>query len=209
MTFYSQKNLLWRWKKLGTCNVTIGSDGCFGTCLGIFCDKRPDKVNDLLVKNGGYKDGCLVISAKAAKILGLEYNGKIYIKPDHDCIAVTNHYAPSYPQHFFVLLESGKIIDPLNLFPKPKDNKYNIISYRLFKPKKPLNEPNENEMDENTKKLLKKLSWATGINIGAVVNDVELEQLEDRIEYWKELENSSGNNEVEILKKIKELVKNY
>ena len=117
----------WKNKKLGTCTDTIGQSGCFITSLAMLADKLPDEVNDILRDGGGYSNGCLVIADKAAELLGLEYNGKSFDRPDYDCIIETNYYAPKVPQHFCVLTKDG-ILDPLG-----KNINYPIVSYRLFK----------------------------------------------------------------------------
>jgi hypothetical protein len=46
-------------------------------------------------------------------------------------IAETNHFSgQGFPQHFFVSLPNGQIIDPLD--GQQKVNPYNIVSYRQF-----------------------------------------------------------------------------
>lgn len=138
MQYYSQKNSRWANQKLGTCQDTFAQSSCLVTCLAMFAEKTPLEVNQLLLQNGGYKNGCLVISEKAANILNLEYQGKSWARPSNDCIAETHFYLPQgIPQHFFIYLSDGKIIDPLDNQPQPKTNPYNIASYRLFKPLKP------------------------------------------------------------------------
>lgn len=120
--------------KLGTCDVTIATDGCFCTSLAMMVDKTPPEVNNLLKDNLGYVDGCLVSSPNAAIILNLDYFGTGYTSPDFPCIAETNDYkSKGYPQHFFVWLGNGMIIDPLIGYETV--NNYNIKSYRLFKTK--------------------------------------------------------------------------
>lgn len=134
MTPLSQKNPVWKGEKLGECNETIGSGGCFITSLAILADKTPSEVNQILKDNGGYSNGCLLNSDKASQLLGLEYNGITKEYQNSVCIAETDHYKISgVPQHFFVWLGNGRIIDPL--FGVEMENKYKIISFRLFKPK--------------------------------------------------------------------------
>jgi len=125
-----QNDNRWKDQKLGACSDTIGTSGCFITSLAMMSDKLPNEVNDILKNKGGYSNGCLVNPAKAAELLGLEYYGISQTKPPYDCICETTYYAPKVPQHFFVLLKDGTILNPLNV-----DVKYPIKSYRLFKAK--------------------------------------------------------------------------
>jgi len=117
---------------MGNSNTTIGRSGCFITSLAMFCGKTPNVVNSLLTKGGGYSSGGLLNSDKAAAILGLPYHGRTGIKQSTLCIAETDHFAPKVPQHFFVWLGDGNIIDSLD--GKKKKNPYHIVSYRLFQP---------------------------------------------------------------------------
>lgn len=117
---------------MGHTNTTIGKSGCFITALGMLAGITPPEVNTQITQKGGYS-GASIVSDQAAKTLGLEFNGKTTAPQNTVCIAETNHYAPSYPQHFFVWLGDGNIIDSLN--GQKKKNPYHIVSYRLFKPK--------------------------------------------------------------------------
>ena len=129
MKILSQK---WYGQKLGTCNTTISAQGCFITCLSMIAEKEPPDVNYLLLNGGGYSNGCMLVSQRAADILGLEYKGKVYKEPSGVCVAETNHYASrGVPQHFFIF-EEGLIVDPLDKDPNWKRNHYHIVSYRLF-----------------------------------------------------------------------------
>ena len=144
MKHYSQRNLRWRWQKLGRCRDTIGQSGCFITAL---CNLADTKIKDpkgrLRECTPGildwratvdrlYRRNCWVDNKAFAKLLGLEYNGKSTKAPNYNCIAVTNHFQyVGINQHFFVYLTNGRIIDSLD--GKEKDNPYHIVSYRAFK----------------------------------------------------------------------------
>jgi hypothetical protein len=132
MNQYSQNDPKWASKRMGNSSTTIGRSGCFITSLAMFCGKTPDVVNDMLTKGGGYGNGGLLNSEKASAILGIPYHGRTTAPQNTACIAETNNYAPSYPQHFFVWLGDGNIIDSLN--GQKKKNPYHIVSYRLFQP---------------------------------------------------------------------------
>lgn len=210
MIFYSQKNPQWANVKLGTCADTIGKSGCKITCLASFCGRNPFEVNVLIP----YVNGCLTNDETAAKALGLYFGGKSTTKPDHDCIAETNHYkSKGVPQHFFILLADGTCVDPLDLDPKPKKNPYNIVSYRLFKPlEQPMNKDlvkaiekivsedygdnlNEKEQKDAAKKLINQydLFISASQNIEHML--VELQEANDRI---KSLTNEVGEANLEI-----------
>ena len=132
MNYYSQKDPLWANKKLGTSTSTIGGYGCYITSLGMLLGITPDMVNTRLIKEGGYKDGNMVDSAKVAKIFNGTYE-KTTTNKGIVCIAETDAFKKQgSPQHFFVLLPDGRRIDPLDLSPKPEPNDYKIVSYRNF-----------------------------------------------------------------------------
>lgn len=153
--FYSQRDPRWKQVKLGTCSDSLGQSGCFVTSLAGLSGKLPTEVNDLFKKKGGYVNGCLINSSKAAELLGLEYQGKTTQKPSRACIAETNYYAKSgVPQHFFVWNPDGRIADPLSMSPDWQENvkKYPIVSYRLFfaKEEAPVKPKEEPKLEEKT-----------------------------------------------------------
>jgi len=138
MKFYSQKDPKWINQRLGTCNgETLGKSGCKVACYAMLDGRTPAEVDDLLTEKGGYSKGCLTVDSSASKILGLEFNGSTTKKPNHICIAETNHYAKNgVPQHFFIIdPNTNRRVDPLDADPKWEDNDYKIVSYRLFKDK--------------------------------------------------------------------------
>ena len=146
MEKYTQRNPKYKYVKLGTCNTTLWNDGCFVCSLSMLTNKyNPEEVNLLLRNNGGYSNGCMVNSKKAAEILELEYKGITKSKSESICIAETNHFASKgVPQHFFVFAPKGTVNDVCDMILDPLDNpcywrenKYNIVSYRLFAENKP------------------------------------------------------------------------
>lgn len=144
MIAFKQGDPRWRNIKLGTCPTdTIGTSGCFITCLGCFLDKQPDEVNKLLTDQGGYSGGCLLITSKACEILGMTYGGKLKNSTNvvYPCIGETDHFAPNVPQHFFVMLSATEILDPLD--GREKVNPYKVVSYRLFSKKDDMDAPKE------------------------------------------------------------------
>jgi hypothetical protein len=133
MKHLSQKDSRWSRKKLGTCaGETISRSGCVITSLAILADTTPDKVNELLIANQGYADGCIVRWNVAAKLLDLPYNSATNLVKEYPVIGETHHFkSKGVPQHFFVVLEDGRILDPLDKTGSPpKENPYEIASYR-------------------------------------------------------------------------------
>lgn len=137
---YSQRDPRWAKVPLGFSKVTtLGSHGCFVTCLAMMIKKEPHIVNQLL-KDGnafGGKDRDLLISERAAKILNLQYFGKemdINKPPDIQISIkeVDMSPAPGKQQHFVVRLDGSAIIDPWTGLIK-KIGFYPFVSYRLFK----------------------------------------------------------------------------
>lgn len=119
--------------KVGTGDQSMAAVGCFVTALASLAHMMPDEANKKLTREGGFVYGNMLVSEKAAKILGLIYTGRSTHPPTRLCIIETNHYSPKVPQHFAVWDPNGKVMDPLDgVF---KDNPYKIVSYRLFQEK--------------------------------------------------------------------------
>lgn len=90
----------------------------------------PDIVNAALKAGNGFADGALVKWDVAARLLGLPYDSQRTSPVLSPCIAETDHYKnKGVPQHFFVWLGNGRIIDPLDGKEKP-DSTYRIVGYR-------------------------------------------------------------------------------
>ena len=139
-TPYSQNDIRWGWKKLGNSNLTIYNYGCFLTCLSMMVGKRPDEVNEILKKAGAFS-GANIISAKAAKALGLQYLGKetnINNMPDWSPSIKEVDYnlkLGGVQQHFVLRLDENgvkSILDPWG-GKKRALNYYKFASYRKFK----------------------------------------------------------------------------
>lgn len=177
MNYYRQKNYS---DQLGTCNTTIANAGCFVCSLAMMSGKTPPEVNIILKNNGGYYKGCMMNSAKASGLLGLQYDGKTQNKPNFTCIAETNHYAPSYPQHFFVLFPDGKINCPIK--GERINNPYHIVSYRLFHERSNMGKVVWNDIEviftdgqvrEMSRDILQKERGATGNESWGFVQECE------------------------------------
>jgi len=136
---YSQADKKWAHLKLGDTDLDMKTYGCFVTSLAIIDERPPDEALNILNRNRCFNSDGFLLSDCAAKTLGLSYKGKVKKRPLADglpCVIETSFYAPAYPQHFCVLLDEHRIVDPLD--GKEQFNKYKdkIISYRLFKKKK-------------------------------------------------------------------------
>jgi lysozyme len=199
--YYSQKDPRWANEKLGTCNDTIGKSGCKVACLASFAGITPSEAN----KRIPYQSGCLTEDVSAAKALGLEFNGRVTVKPSYECIAETDHYKPNgVPQHFFILLADGTIADPLDLDPKPKKNPYKIVSYRLFK-RKIISNP-EPPMEGKCKvepELRDALKECHGLDFGEYIDPQDQRLLAERDIALKKSEMASR----EKLAKIEAIIK--
>lgn len=134
MKNYSQKDKRWAKLLIGSTNLSMKYFGCFVVALSIIDGRTPAEVLNILNRNNAFNSNGMLISEVAAKALGLSYDGYTTQPQKMDCIAETDHFKKDgFEQHFFVLLKSGKIIDPLD--GRTKDNPYNIVSYRLFSKK--------------------------------------------------------------------------
>lgn len=156
MLSFSQKDERWKDLKIGLTNNTLEKYGCYIVSLAMYTEKPPYILLDILNTNSCFVEGGLLLNTKAAAILNMTYKYSLD-KPDFDCIAETNHYRSSgYPQHFFVLLKDGKIIDPLD--GETKENPYHIVSYRLWI-------KNEVPKKEETKEV-KNMDWKKSFQSG-------------------------------------------
>ena len=207
MKNYSQK---WYSDKLGTCNVTIKSHGCFISCLSMLLEIEPPAVNRTLTKNGGYANGCNLLSEKACGILGLDYSGRTTKDPGTMCIAETNYYAnKGIPQHFFVY-HKGDMVDPLSQSPEWRDCIYPIVSYRLIS--------NKNDMSDKTyyiksqlRNELKKI-WSKFDHEDPKSHEEMADKLEDYIQdsqlsadHFEEAYNTVQDSVFEINEEVNEL----
>ena len=128
----SQRNPLWSWRKLGSCNTTIGQQGCTITCFAMLHNSGSYWVNKVLKSKGGYVSGCLVNWEPACKILGLKWHGRSGRAKFFPTIAeVRLGRSP----HFVVFTSRNHIIDPWDRFPKEKLNTYRVYGYRNVKAK--------------------------------------------------------------------------
>lgn len=163
MKRYSQRQEGYNKIKLGTCSRNnLETDGCFVCSLSMLAYQDPQITNAEFTQQGVYLSGCSIVSNSAARVLGLDYDGKEYSKkPSFICIAETLDYdRPSTDfkeQHFFVFAPKGTVnehsdmmLDPLAL---PSEMtwepvKYKIKSYRLFHEKKQYTEEFEQAWQE-------------------------------------------------------------
>ena len=140
LEYYWQRHKRYKGLKLGFSNLSFQKYSCFTCCLAFLVKKDPLEVHELLKKEKCYSGG-LIISDKAAKVLGLQLlQGNSYIAGRH-----TNPMFKFFPQfetikevwlgrsqHFVVRLNNKQIFDTwtgktLSL------NYYKFVSFRYFK----------------------------------------------------------------------------
>ena len=131
MIYYSQLDPRWANLKYDVVN-TFKSYGCFVVALSMMLDKLPTETAKILKDNGLFTNGYINNIAKAAEVLGLEYNGKSQTKPSYDTIAWTNYYdnasTNTIEKHFFIVRVYNSLLDPLG-----KGIYYPIKEYYLFR----------------------------------------------------------------------------
>lgn len=154
MTPFSQKDPRWASKTINKTTSTIGAVGCVDTCLAILCDKQPDQIDDTLTDQGGFV-GALVLWGKACQILGLNYSGAGNVASGYPTVAWTDYYAGhGYPTHYFVMIDSSTIIDPID--GQQKRNPYPIRGYQYIHPTNSLTMEERTELT-NLRNLLANL----------------------------------------------------
>lgn len=145
---YSQRDPKWANDKLGFGSTTIGSHGCFVTCLAMMAGIPPNETNQILKREKAfYKD--LIISEKAAKALNLNYYGRNYNisgMPNWSPSIKEVDFSPSpgKQQHFVLrIIEKDHelaskygalIVDPWT-GKHQRINYYPFVSYREFQKK--------------------------------------------------------------------------
>jgi hypothetical protein len=116
-------------------------------------DKIPPETAKILRDHNCFNSEGLLDSMCASQALGIEYNGKSTTRPNYSCIAETSYYAPSTPQHFFIINPDGSQLDPLG-----KSIKYPIKSYRLFKGKETIMGFDDKQILANARSLAQVLT---------------------------------------------------
>jgi len=145
---YSQYDPRWRNNILGFGRNTIGTHGCFITCLGMAAGITPDRVNEILKEKKGFV-GDLVRTPQAFEALGLKIvktDDPVIINRDFNIGNMPN-WSPTIKevdfnpatskkdQHFVLRVLEGKtkfIIDP-NGGVRRRINHFPFVSYRLFR----------------------------------------------------------------------------
>jgi len=133
MQLYSQSDPRWQFAPLGFSSLTIGADGCLLTALSSLVDKTPPQVNTLLRQAQAFS-GALIIPNLAAKTLGLLYDATFSEQKFTPTIGCTDFFEKTnHTQHFFIVLDAQKILDPLD--GTIKTNPYPIRSFINITPK--------------------------------------------------------------------------
>ncbi len=131
MTNLSQRDLRWRFKKLGYCGTTIGANGCVVTSIAMMKNSRPDTINDLMKNGGAFVNGCLAWWPKVASIFNMEWNGTTAQPTFYPTIGEVK--MANGIKHFVIFLNAGTIIDPID--GRQKQNPYRVMGYRNLRPK--------------------------------------------------------------------------
>lgn len=134
MKIYSQRDPKWAKMLLGDYpNLPMEKFGCYVVAISILDGRNPAEILRILNSKNAFTKAGFLRNDVAANALGFTYEYAVS-RPDYPCIAETDHYKnQGFEQHFFVLLPSGKIIDPLT--GEEKVNDYHIVSYRLWRKK--------------------------------------------------------------------------
>jgi hypothetical protein len=133
-SIYWQRNPRYKGIKLGNSTLSFQNYGCFTVCLAYLVKKDPLEVHEKLKKGGAYS-GALIISEKAAKVLGLKYFGiERNINNMPNWTPSIKEVQLGKSQHFVVRITNGKkmIWDPW-LGKELPLNYYKFKSYRNFK----------------------------------------------------------------------------
>lgn len=131
MIYYSQRDIRWRYLRLGSSKSTIGNYGCAITCLAMLSGRAPSEINMLLLRNSGFLAGNLVIWARACALLGLSWRGQSSAPQFLPTIAQVR--GAGFSCHFVVWLGNNKIIDPWD--GKLKINPYLVVKFDNCKSK--------------------------------------------------------------------------
>ena len=184
MKFYSQNVEAYKTIPLGTCKngITLYNSSCY---VSSFCNwllvngldsYTPEQMNQIMIKNGLYDNGCNFNSTKVAAYFGLDFE-LVKTNPGKLCIIETNHYAKrGIPQHF--TLFDGKLrVDPLDATPAWEKNDYNLVSFRVFKKKAGTVTPNPEAPMDLTKFLKKLAEYLNLSDLGSGINEGEAEKI--------------------------------
>lgn len=142
----SQINPLWKDKKIGSTNLTIGSYGCKISCYSYLLGTTPDVIASC--KEYFNSDGLLISDSQVANDFGGHFDSN-RTNALHDPVVCEVKYTwkDGHQTQHFVVRENGKILDPLTLDGHPAQD-YKIISYRnIWKDKQEDDVTNEKALD--------------------------------------------------------------
>ena len=131
MKTYSQKDDAYRDMKLGNSKLSVGAAGCVVQSLSTLFQVDPTVI--LAMKDcfdaGGNANIPKIVAALGGKALPATTK-----PPKGWCMAVTDHYGPTWPTHFFPMnADAQKQVDPLDNPAKVEPLAgYKITQYRPF-----------------------------------------------------------------------------
>jgi len=134
MIGYSMKDPKWGNLEIDHSGHKMSTHGCLVDSLSMLFQKTPDVVLKALNDHNCFDQQGDLIWTKMLKVIGLTTYQYIsgntpVLSITKPIIAETDHFAyEDYPQHFFLALTDGMIIDSLD--GKTKKNPYKIVSLR-------------------------------------------------------------------------------
>lgn len=177
MILYSQKDPAYKDLLLKPSRLSVGDYGCFAMSLATLYQEDPRKILEI---PGAFDRSGLLYSGIISKSLGGLALPKTKSPPKGWAVAMTDHYAPRFPTHFFLVNHDlGMQIDPLK-YPANIENKisFKIVEYRPF----------------TKTKFSAPVSWADDIKKWAIDNKI--------IESW-------GTDSDGIMLRVAQAIKNY
>lgn len=131
VTAFSQRDKRWGNLELDKSGLLVKDWGCFVVALASLLDKLPSEVLGILNREKCITKEGELLAEKASKVLGFDNYAMVSKNPKKVCIAQIDFSPkPGIQKHFVVWMGDGKVMDPwTGTF---KDNKWPVISYRLF-----------------------------------------------------------------------------
>lgn len=125
-----QDNPKWAMLKLGKSGHTMSRFGCYVTALASLLNRQPDEFLSFLNDNDCFDEFGLLNNVKVAKLLNMKYHYENGDYPGENIACTNFYYKLGFPQHFFLKLADGRIMDPL--YGKVMENHYKIVSTRVW-----------------------------------------------------------------------------
>lgn len=131
MITYSQRDPQYRDLRIGTSKLTVGGYGCLVQTMATLFQVDTSVI---LAIPGAFTPEGLARTDVIARALGGKALPATQTAPKGWCMAMTDHYSPQFPTHFFAVNIERKLqVDPLD-FPSKVEQLagYRIVEYRPF-----------------------------------------------------------------------------